>query len=262
MAEEQALVPKVEPAATALAANRPAFLPAAAEGTEHITKDDIRLPKLAIAQGLSDQLKRGNPKQIPGLQLAQLFNDLTGEIYGPAYETKLDFFIVRADPPRWVEFIPRDQGGGVKDLDVLPGDPRTLWSTDEKGERVKPIATMFYDFVLCLWPTRELIVLSLKSSGIKIAKALNGLITLRNAPLWSGKYSVAVADEPSANGPFPNFVIKNAGWVAKEDDAKYLKGLFDSLRNRVIHIEREPGDDDAPPAPAAAGAGDGKDIPF
>lgn len=261
MAEEKGLA-TVEPMINSLTANRPDFLPRDAEGTEHITRDDLRLPRLAIAQGLSKQVQRLDPRFIPGLAIGQLFNDLTGTIYGPAYETKLEWFIVRADPPRWVEFHPREQGGGVKDLDVPPGDPRTQWGVDEKGGSVKPAATMFYDYVLLLWPSRELIVLSLKSSGIKIAKALNGLIKLRNAPIWSGKYSVAVADEPSPNGPFPNFVIKNAGWVVTEEDALYLREMFNSLKDKVLSIEREPGDEEPVGQPATAGAAGDTDIPF
>lgn len=222
-------------------AARPSFLPATTEGTEHITREDVKFPRLAIAQGLSDQLKKSHPKYIPGLSVGQLFNDLTGQIYG---EGPLEFYIVRADPPRWVQFKPREEGGGMVDPDVPAGDPRTLWTTDPtNGGRVKPIATMFYDYVLCLWPSRELIVLSLKSSGIKHAMSLNGLIKLRNAPLWGGKYSVKVMDEPGPQGPFPNFSIKSAGWVADEQVGQYLQKLFVEFQGRTIVIDREPGDD-------------------
>ena len=231
-----------------LVSSRPAFLPDSAEGTEHITQQDLRVPRLSIAQGLSDQIKPNHAKYIDGLKLGQLFNDVTGQIYGAG---PLEFFIVRADPPRYVEFRDRKEGGGIIDLNVPPSDPRTQFTTNEKGEREKPRAMMFYDYVICLWPSREVIALSLKSSGIKHAKALNGLIKLRNAPVWSGKYTVEVKEEPSPNGPFPNYAIRNAGtqtnplagWVANEEDAAYLKQLFNTLKDKNLVIEREPGDD-------------------
>jgi hypothetical protein len=257
MAEDTAIA-KVENPTNALMVDRPAFLPQSHEGTEHIGKDDIKLPSLRIAQGLSKQVQRNDPRFIQGLSVGQLFNDLTNEIYPDA----LEFHIVRADPPRFIEFHPREEGGGVKDMNVPAGDPRTKWGVDEHGNSVKPVATMFYDYVICLWPTKELIVLSLKSSGIKVAKSLNGLIKLRNAPLWAGRYIVRTADEPSPNGPFPNYVIKNAGWVRTEEDAAFLKHMFDSLQGKTIDIEREPGDDtDFPPVPAPAAAG-ADDIPY
>jgi hypothetical protein len=171
---------------------------------------------------------------------------------------------VRADPPRWIEFYPRTQGGGggVKDLNVPAGDPRTQWGVDDKGASVKPAATMFYDFIILLWPTRELIALSLKVSGIKVAKNLNGLIKLRNAPLWAGRYSVRTADEPSPNGPFPNYVIRNAGWVLTEQDAKMLQQVFIGLQGKVLDIEREPGEDDGPPQAGQPMPAGNDDIPY
>jgi hypothetical protein len=267
MSSEEKSLTTVLPANNALMEGRPDFLAGTApEGTEHIGKDDLKIPRLSIAQGLSNQMKRADPRFIEGLAIGDLFNDLTGHIYGHQGQTSLDFYIVRADPPRWIEFIPRADGGGVRDMNVTAGDPRTQWGVGEDGKTLKPIATMFYDYVLCLWPTRELIALSLKSSGIKHAKSLNGLIKLRNAPLWSGKYSVAVADEPSANGPFPNYVLRNAGWVRTEEDAVYLKGMFDGLKGKVLDIERDnldPAGEEPVGQPAGAGAGpEGDNIPF
>jgi hypothetical protein len=184
----------------------------------------------------------------------------------------LSFNIVRADPPRYVEFNPREQGGGVKDMNVPPNDPRTLFTTGPDGKRVKPIATMFYDYIILLRPTREMIALSLKSSGIKHAKALNGLIHARNAPLWAGIYTVGVADEPSPQGPFPNYLIRAlpgaAGFVQEMEDAEYLKGVFDNIKAKELVIERDNNDPTENPVGAgqsmgAAGAPAGKDdIPY
>lgn len=249
------------PVVTSLAeTGRPDWLPRVSEGTDHITQEDMRIPRLTIAQGLSPQLKRSDPKFIEALRQGDLFNDLTGMIYEGL---PLPFFIVRADPPRWMEFKPREEGGGLLDPNVPPNDPRTQWGSNDKGERTKPRATMFYDYVLLLWPSREMIALSLKSSGIKIAKNLNGLIKLRNAPLWSGRYTVDVKDEPSPNGPFPNFVIRNAGFVQTREDAEFLKNVFDGIAGKKLdiehtdeeHVPENPDNTGAPGAP-------GSDIPF
>src|SRR5262245_52372832 len=63
-------------------AERPKALEDSLAGTEDIDTSQIRLPRLAIAQGLSPQLIPGDPQHIPGLGILQMFNDLTGEIYG------------------------------------------------------------------------------------------------------------------------------------------------------------------------------------
>lgn len=226
----------LEKTAPAGAMTRPDFIPRSAVGTEHLTRDDIRLPRLALAQGLSHQVQLGDPLFIKGLSVGEMFNDLTQEVYG---QGPMEFFIVRADPPRWVEFYPRDEGGGVKDLNVPHGDPRTSFGED--GE--KPIATQFYDYIIVLWPSKVLVALSMKSASLKVARSLNGLVAIRNADLYAGKYTVQAAMEKNAKGTFAQYVVQNAGWVDTPENLKYLKGLFNGLKDKRLVIEREPGDD-------------------
>jgi hypothetical protein len=116
-------------------------------GTENIGLDEVRLPRLAIAQGLSPQIASDHP--VPGLKLYDMFNDLTNEIYGrgPIY-----FVPVRRDV-RFIEFVPREEGGGVRDLNVPPHDERTKWTdTVENGVKVRvpPVATKSVEFVILM----------------------------------------------------------------------------------------------------------------
>lgn len=241
---------------TALA-ERPAWLgDAKAEGTEHIGKDDVQLPRLAVAQALSHQLDPDHASYIEGLKLGDLFNDLTGQVYGRG---PLAFAIVRSDPPRYVEFHPREEGGGVKDLNVPANDPRTRFTADpETGESKKPVATQFYDFVIALLPSREVIALSFKSTGLKVARQLNSLIKLRNAPIWAGQYTVGSTMTQNALGKFAIYQVKNAQWV-DEATGQFTRALFEGLRGKtlVIEREREPGEDDAEDG-AAVGAAVGE----
>lgn len=241
---------------------RPSFIPQGVTGMEHLTPADIRLPRLVVAQGLSPQVQAGKAEYIEGLSVGMLFNDLTGEVYGRG---PLECFVVRADPPRWVEFFPRDEGGGVKDLEVPPDDPRTQFTRSADGERHKPTATQFYDFVLCLWPSRDIIALSFKSAGLKLARRFNGLIAMRNAPMESGKYVITVGTQKNSLGEWPVPVINNAGWVASEEDLAYLQGLVKTLKDKRLIINREPGDETGldEGSDVATGAGDEKsEIPF
>jgi hypothetical protein len=113
----------------------------------------------------------------------------------------------------------------------------------------------FYDYVVCLWPSRELIALSFKSSGLKTAKNLNGLIKLRSAPLYAGKYTVSTAMQKNAQGSWPTYVVRNAGWAA-EADLPYFEELFQSLKDKTLVIERDATGDE--PVEAT----DGEAIPF
>lgn len=211
---------------------RPDFIEANdTRGTEGISREDIQMPRLALAQQMSPQINPAEPTFIDGLKVGDLFNDLTSEVYGKG---PLDIVIIRADPPRYVEFNPRSQGGGVKDPNVDPTDPRTQWGPN--GET--PIATKFYDFIIMLLPAREMIVLSLKSTGLKTAKQLNALVKMRNAPIFAGKYVVTTAMAKNQKGTFAVYQVKNAGWVDRGLYG-YASMAYESLRDKIIDVHRD-----------------------
>jgi hypothetical protein len=221
-------------------------------GTEGITADEIRLPRLTIAQGLSDQMMPDNSQYISNLRLFDLFNDLTGEVYGRGPITVVP---LRRDVRR-IEFVPRDQGGGIVDMDVPAGDARLKWTINEKGESVPPVATTFDEFVIMmLLPGKapEPIVLSIKHTNKFNRRAVanfNTFIKLRNAPIYAGLYTISSVSEKNDNGTWGVPVIKNAGWIPV--DTPHGKALFDhcrqfakSLEGKDIVVDREQGDEAA-----------------
>jgi hypothetical protein len=205
-------------------------------GTEHIKKDDMQLPRLSIAQKTSEQIDKSKPRYIAGLEFGQMFNNLTEEIYG---EGPFLFSIVRADQPRGIEFYPIDEGGGIKDMNVALDDPRMKFG--KEGE--KPTATKFYDFVIVFWPSQEIIALSLKGTGLKVARELNTLVMLRNCPLFAGKYSISSAIKTDKKGTYGIHLIKRAGFCTKEEYA-FAEEMFESIKDKELVIEREPGTDE------------------
>lgn len=208
-------------------------------GTEDIGKEDLTMPRLAIAQGLSPQLVKTDPSFIPELRLGNMFNTLTGQVYG---DGPLRFSVVRRDPPRWIEF---DEDRNMVDPSVPPGDPRTLWRTGDEGERLPPIATQFYDFIIVLMDTGEPLALSCSRTAIAAAKRLNGLIKFRvpPIPIYAGAYEVSTGMESNDLGQYGVYAIRNAGIVKNAVDYQYVKGVFNSLKNTVINIQREAHDE-------------------
>lgn len=216
-------------------------------GLENMSKDDILMPRLALAQALSPQVTEGDPKRIEGLKAGDLFNSLKGTRYGGREPIFVQ--IIRKDRPRAMEFRPVDQGGGVIDPDVPMGDPRLEWG--ETGE--KPVATLFRDYLALILPQREIIALSFKSSGIKVAKALNGLIAMRgNRPIFSGVYAIWTSIEQKPK-PHQVFLVDNAGWASPENLA-YGEQMYEAMKDFDIasHIDRgDPNDDPDTFDPAA-----------
>ncbi len=157
----------------------------------------------------------------------------------------MEFIIVRADKPRGIEFNPREAGGGVKDLDVPLDDPRMQFGPN--GE--KPIATKFYDYVLLLMPINlsspieSMVAMSLKSTGLKVAKQMNSLIKMRSTPLFSMRYTLTAHQEKNSQGQFGVFRVAQAGYI--QDKALYhcCEKVFNAMREVPVAFTREPGDD-------------------
>jgi len=221
-------------------------------GTEDIGADEIRLPRLAIAQGLSQEMIPGDARYIDGLKLFDFFNDLTKDVYGPG---PITFVPVRRSTVR-IEFTPREEGGGIVDMDVPPHDPRLKWTKDASGEKVPPKATTFTEFIsLILRPGKkpEPIVISMKETNKfnrRAAKDLTTYIKLRNAAIYAGLYSVSSKPEKNDKGTFGTFVVKNAGFIPV--DTAPGKALYDyaaqfakSLEGKTIKVERDTSTADA-----------------
>ena len=219
-------------------------------GTEDIRVDEIRLPRLAIAQGLSDQMVPDNSLYIPTLKLFDMFNDVTGEVYGRG---PMKFVPVRRDVRR-IEFVPRKEGGGIVDMDVPIGDARLKWTIDEMGQSVPPVATTFDEYVCILLKpggTPEPIVLSIKHTNKfnrRTIGSFNTFIKMRGAAIYAGLYTIQSVTEKNDNGTFGVPVVKNAGWIPVDlPQGRMLyeacKQLADSLEGKEIVVEREMGDE-------------------
>lgn len=212
-------------------------------GLEGTTQADVSIPRLALAQALNPQVTEGDPHRIEGLKVGDLFNSVTGQAYGREVFVQ----ILRRMPLRAMEFNDIDDGGGVKDPNVPLDDPRCQWHGDEK-----PVATVFRDFLARLLPSGELIAISFKSSGIKVAKTLWGLVVMRNKPVWEGRYRITTGVELKPK-PHQIYKAENADWVSDADSA-IGEQMYESVQNITSEAierkaEREPGDEDFPAVP-------------
>lgn len=233
-------------------AERPKSLEQSHAGTEDIDTSQIRLPRLAIAQGLSPQITPGDPQFIEGLTLFQMFNDLTGEVYGRG---PITFVPLRQDVRR-IEFRPRTEGGGILDMDVPPHDERLKWTVAD-GQRQPPRATTFVEFVaLLLRPNRqpEPIVVSVKTTNKwnrRAADQLTTFVMVRNAAIYSGLYKVdTLTPAKNDQGTFGVYIFKNGGFIPTDTAAgkalyAYAKKFHEDLKGKQINVEREAPSDGA-----------------
>ena len=223
-------------------------------GTEDITAEDVKLPRLAIAQGLSPQMIPGGAQFIDGLTMFDMFNDMTEQIYGKG---PLDFVPVRRYVRR-MEFIPIKEGGGLVDPDVPVNDSRLRWtksSPELARADLPPKATVFVEFVVLLCKSGkepEPIVLSIASKNKYNRRASDTLTTnikFLKSPIYAGMYTIDTK-VPGKNdsGTFGVFTIKPAGFVPIDTPAglaffNYAKVFHESLVDKTITVTRETDDD-------------------
>lgn len=79
-------------------------------GFEGMTQDELQIPFLVILQANSPQVEDGNPKRIEEAKAGMLMNTVTRELYEG--RTGIAFIPVHRTH-QYIEWIPRDEGGGL-----------------------------------------------------------------------------------------------------------------------------------------------------
>jgi hypothetical protein len=214
------------------------------EGTDGLGHDDVRPPRLSLAQAMSPQLKKTDPKYIQGLSEGQLYNDLTTENYG---EGPIEMVVIMFLGKRAMEFAPMDEGGGIVDFDVPLNDPRCAFTTGANGERVKPVATTFYDYLVWLPETSEVCALSMKNTQLKVAKSLNSLLKLplkigdqivAQPPAWARTFLLGTAAESKDKYTWANFTLRPKG-ITDEAVRETAASLYAAYAEKNVVIERD-----------------------
>ncbi len=236
----------------------------AGRGTEKIGQDDVRPPRLKITQSGSPQRKPDNDKQIAGLQELDMFNDLTGEIYGRG---PLNIIVIAQLGARGMQFA--GDGKTVLDFDVKLDDPRMQFTTDKDGKRVKPVASKFYDYLLWLPDQTELVALSLSSTMLPVAVKLNGLLKsplkidgsiLMNPPAWARTYSLETKMKQDANFAWGIFNLKTVGLTPPDVRAgcSELANTYSKARIIIDHDEIDAAESGVTGQGAAPASGGGE----
>lgn len=253
--EEKALVKTQAPGALAL----PDYIKAGdTRGSENITADELKIPRVLLAQALSPQLIEGDGSYIEGLKLGDAFNSVSREIYGKG---PFEIIVVRAEPARYIEFYPRNstEGKGVKDFNVAADDPRTKWQDDQP-----PRATKFMEFVVLLGESLEPAILSFKCTNKRTREAARDLATYVKLPLkvegkgqvavpaFARRYSITTTVVRDGDKTYAVPVISIAGLTGGAAYAA-ADSFYESIKKKVV----------AAPDEAAAGAAATDDeVPF
>lgn len=146
-----------------------------AEGFEDITTQTMAIPFIRVLQTLSPQLNKKKPEYVLGAQEGMFFNTVTKQIYGPA----IDVIVLKFDRI-YIEWLP-ERGGLVnyhspEHAEQVAEDKSVFgaWKTNTGNN----LQENYVYFVIVVGKEQEgVAILSLASTGIKIAREWNRLMT-------------------------------------------------------------------------------------
>lgn len=157
-------------------------------GLENIGRDDVLIPRLCIAQQLSPQINKKKESYVPGLEVGDFFNSVTGENYGRKV-TVVPLFFFR----QFIKFKPIDDGGGIlamyqSEADIPAGETYRL----DQVKNSKDLSVTEFKNEMCLLVGEDgsytPIVVSFKSTGMKTAKKWNSLMRMLPLPAYAKFY--------------------------------------------------------------------------
>lgn len=203
-------------------------------GSEEVTGDDLTIPRLELAQGLSKCLKKNHAQHIEGAQEGMFYNNLTRELYGESVVVIPILF--RKEYLVWRD---QDEGGGFAgayssreeaEEQVLQQEQPDQWEAVETHQQF--CALVHEDGRL------EEIVLSMSKSKLKVSRKWNSLIRLKGGPRFSRQYILSgVADQNQKGQDFSNIAVEYAGFVQSEDNFKQCEKAFEAIRGGKVQAD-------------------------
>ncbi len=283
VAETEALVPAGAAGALAVQSLEELMELTAGVGGGDAKASDMAIPFIAVLQKNSPQIDDTNGKFIAGSKQGMLFNTVTNVTYDARNEPIR--FVEVATRKMFVEWVPRDSGGGFVGQHSPESEIVAKSFVDEKGKRFvsrggNSLIETAYHFVLVLNAEGgyEPAVLGLSSTQLKFSRRLNYVIqtkTVKNgkgdvlpAARFAYIYAAKTKSEQNEKGSW--FAWDLVGQGEKVTDV----GLFQAamaLRKQIdsgaIQTAAPPQDeggagDHGAPSKPAGGTGGSDDVPF
>lgn len=237
---------------------------------------EMMIPFVRLAQALSPQLNKKKPEFIEGLSVGDAFNSVTGDRWDG--ETGITV-VVCFQCTKYLEFIPREQGGGFRG-EIDPRDPilqRTVRDSVTNREILphgNECVKTDQNFCLLLGEDGmyQPVVIDMKSTQLKVSRRWKTQIAMRKLknpktglmvtpPVYATTWQLHAVEETNEKGDFYNWVVTPGETLTSRDIYEAAK----AFRASVIKGEAKAVEEDYADGGAAgdrAGAMSEEDIPF
>lgn len=230
-------VAAAQTSAIALSNEVPEWLKKGNRGSEDVTASDLLIPRLSQIQALSKQIKKSDPAYIEGAEQGQLFNTLTGDIYGQS-ATFVPVIFKKSFPV----FKNRKAGGGFFGAFATEQEANAFVAGHEEAEKLEVVESQdHYGVVINADGSYTQVVMSCSKSKIKLSRKLNSLVSMAGVDRFAKAYTLTGFEDSNAAGDdFWNLDVKPAGFVSQELYAE-LEAMYEMFKdtNLTTNYEQE-----------------------
>jgi hypothetical protein len=212
-------------------------------GSEDVTAKDMILPRVDVLQALSPQIKKSDPGYIEGAEQGQIFNTVTGEIYGSSVT-----FIPILFRKEYTVWKLRKAGGGFCGAFKTELEGKQFISTLPNPDDHECVESHQHFALLLTAHGPEEAVFSMTKSKLKVSRALNTLIQIASVDRFAKAYRLDAVEATSDKGDYWSLKAHPVGFVSKELYERG-KGLYEIIKAGAADVDRSSPDDG--PAPSA-----------
>lgn len=210
----------------------PEWLQKGNAGSEDVGTKDMILPRVDVLQALSPQIKKSDAAFIPGAEQGQIFNTVTGEIYGSSVT-----FIPVLFRKEWVVWKLKSAGGGFCGAFQTELEAQTFRQNLPNPDDHEAVETHQHFAMLLTDHGPEEAVFSMSKSKLKVSRALNTLIQIAGVDRFAKAYRLDAIETSSDKGDFWSYKARPVGFASKE---LYERGknLYDMIKAGAAGVDR------------------------
>lgn len=236
----------------------PDYLGDEGSGLENIGRDDLKIPRIKILQGMSPEVRKYPGVAIPGMIWHSILNKPIG--------AKVNAIVLSANRKVFV-WLPKKDGGDLvavsmdgKNWDkgantkhkVISIGKDVVWnignnvsssklldfgSSNPDDENSPPAASLIYEYLLYLpdFPEYSPCVFSISRSSLAIARNFNTLLVMTRKPSTAILTSINVSETSSQDNTWFVPQLSLAGYVSRElyETAKNMKEMFKEYTTEI-----------------------------
>ena len=230
---------------------------------------EMQIPFVRILQAMSPQLSKKKPEFIEGASQGDLFNTVTGQYWDgeegvtviPCYQTT-----------KYLEFVPREQGGGF--MGEIPANDPVLTRTSREGSReILPTGNELVksDQHYCLVVDDDggfqPAVIDMKSSQLKVSRRWKTQIAMQKVKhpktgamvtpaVYATMWRLSTTEESNDQGTWGNYTVAKIDLVSNRDILMEAKAFRESIMAGEVKAAADP------EHTSTGNSGSEEDIPF